>query len=57
MKKPSIKNIIIILWIVLALFGIYSFAHFAYVATTMWEDGKALKFLFFLDYWKDNVDN
>ena len=35
MKKPSIKNIIIILLIVLALFGIYCFAHFAYVASAM----------------------
>ena len=46
MKKPSIKNILIILVIVLALFGIYSFAHFAYVASAMWEDGKAFKFQF-----------
>ena len=35
MKKPSIKNIIIILLIVLVLFGIYCFAHFAYVASAM----------------------
>ncbi len=35
MKKPRIKKIIIIVWIVLALFGIYSFAHFAYVASAM----------------------
>lgn len=35
MKKPSIKNIVIILLIVLVLFGIYCFAHFAYVASAM----------------------
>ena len=34
MKKPSIKYIIIILLIVFVLFGIYCFAHFAYVAST-----------------------
>ena len=46
MKKPSIKYIVIILLIVLVLFGIYCFAHFAYVASVMWEDGKAFKLRF-----------
>ncbi len=33
MKKPSIKNIIIILLIILTLFGLFCFVHFGIVAT------------------------